>query len=59
MMEENKLSFSELKKLTQIYNKLNEINSADKFLKFISNSVRDEIIISVEKIKKILYKNEE
>ena len=58
-MEENKLSFSELKKLTQIYNKLNEINSADKFLKFISNSVRDEIIISVEKIKKILYKNEE
>jgi hypothetical protein len=52
MMEENKLSFSELKKLTQIYNKLNEINSADKFLKFISNSVRDEIIISVEKIKK-------
>jgi len=61
MMEENKLSSSELEKLTKIYNKLDEIDSelfymSNEFPKFILNSVRDRIIISMEKLKKYYMK---
>lgn len=60
-MEENKLSSSELEKLTKIYNKLDEIDSelfymSNEFPKFILNSVRDRIIISMEKLKKYYMK---
>lgn len=59
-MQENKLSSSELEKLTKIYNKLDEIDSelfymSNEFPKFILNSVRDRIIISMEKLKKYYF----
>jgi hypothetical protein len=64
-MEEKKLSLSDFRKLVQIYDKLDEIDSklfymSDKYPENIlsGNDVREGIISSMEKIKKILRENE-
>ena len=63
-MEQNKLNNSEIKKLSKIYNKLEEIDSMlfnmiDNFPKNISNDVRCGIINTMEEIRKIINDNVE
>lgn len=62
-MEENKLNHSEIRKLSKIHDKLEEIDSklfnmADKFSNNISNNVRCGIINAMEEIRKIINDNE-
>lgn len=62
-MEQNKLNYSEIRKLTKIYNKLEEIDSqlfnmVDKFPNNISKDVRYGIINTMEEIRKIINDNE-
>jgi hypothetical protein len=61
-MEQNKLNYSEIRKLSKIYNKLEEIDShlfnmVDKFPNNVSNNVRCGIINTMEEIRKIINDN--